>query len=204
MKDGLSEIVVLLDRSGSMSSIADDVIGGFNAFVEEQKKVAGDAVLTLVQFDGQDPHEVVHDRVNLTEIPPLTDDTYRPRGTTPLYDALGWTLDHIGQALEKVPEEERPEVVIFAILTDGLENCSTEYTKDGVFKQVQRQQGKYNWKFIYLGANQDAMIEAANLGIRHDANAENVQTFLATAEGVKDTMDMSSRSATHYRTGKSA
>ncbi len=197
-QETLSEIVVLLDCSGSMSSTASDAIGGFNAFVEEQKKVPGEAVLTLVQFNSQDPHEVVYDRMPLEDVPKLTVDTYQPRASTPLYDALGWTLDYIGQALDVLAEENKPGVVIFAILTDGLENDSKEYTKDGVFKLVDYQQEKHDWKFAYLGANQDAMAVAAGIGIRYDANALNVSGFVGIGTGAAS-MNVS---VTSYRTGK--
>jgi len=201
MEEKTSEIVFLLDRTGSMMRIRDDAIGGFNSFLADQKKVPGAARLTLVQFDSQGPHEVVHDRIDLQGVPDLTEDTYRPRSGTPLYDALAWTIDHIGGQLEAA-EEDRPDTVIFAILTDGEENASVEYTKDACFKRVKDQQEKYSWKFIYLGANQDAMKEAGNLGIKFDKDAQNVVGFGASAEGTQRAYRSIGQSTTHYRTGK--
>jgi len=200
VKEGLSDIVVLLDRSGSMMKIRDDAIGGFNGFIEDQKAVPGEAVVTLVQFDTQDPHEVVYGRTSLGEVPELTGDTYMPRASTPLYDALAFTIDHIGGILDKLPEEEKPEHVVFAILTDGLENSSREYDKAAVFARVSHQQEKWGWKFIYLGANQDAMVEAAFLGIKYDPQGQNIANFVASAEGTEKAYRSASRSATHYRT----
>lgn len=199
MKKGTSEIVVVLDRSGSMMSIKQDAIGGFNQFVEEQKAVPGEAFLTFVQFDTRDPHEIIHERVPLADVPLLTDEVFRPRGGTPLYDALGWTINHIGALLDKQKEDEKPEHVIFAILTDGQENSSHEFSKAALFAKVTEQQEKYDWKFIYLGANQDAMAESAGIGIKFDAAAQNVAAFAATGAGVQQAFGATTRSALHYR-----
>jgi len=201
-KQGLSEIVFLLDRSGSMASIKSDVIGGFNQFLEDQKKVPGEAIFTLVQFDSDIPHELVHSRVPLLTVSNLTDDTFQPRSWTPLYDAVGWTIDYLGKEIEKLSEEERPEIVIFAILTDGLENASKEYTKDGVFNRVRHQQDKYNWKFVYLGANQDAMAESQKLGIQLDPLANNVIGYAATSVGTRQAFASGTQSTTLYRNSK--
>lgn len=200
MKDGTTEIVVLLDRSGSMGSAKRDIIGGFNRFVAEQRKLPGEARLTLVQFDSQGPHEVVHDRVPLARVPDLTDATYVPRGMTPLLDAMGWTIDHAGQALAALPEAERPATVVFVVATDGEENASREYSKAALRDKVVMQQDTYSWKFLYLGANQDAFAEAHKYGITVDLAAGNVCSYASTAVyGMRAFADASKTTA-HYRT----
>ncbi|MBU1374310.1 MAG: VWA domain-containing protein [Bacteroidetes bacterium] len=197
----MSEIVVVLDRSGSMGSIKGATIEGFNAFVGEQQAVPGEAAFTLIQFDSVDPHGVTFDRIALTDMPYLTLNDYQPRGSTPLYDALGKAIDAVGAKLDSLPEEEKPEHVIFAILTDGIENASREWTKEGIFIKVREQQEKWGWKFVYLGANQDAMAESWTIGIHYDAAANNVGTYAATNEGVRKAFGFSGRSVTRYRTG---
>jgi len=199
MKTGCSDVVVLLDRTGSMQLIKSDAIGGYNQFVEDQKNVSGECFFSLVQFDTQDPHEVKYTRVLIQDVSVLTDADYQPRSGTPLYDSMAKTIHWYGSILSALPEEERPETVVFAILTDGQENSSREYTKNAVFSLVQEQQDKWNWKFIYLGANQDAMNEASNLGIKFDPNAQNIATFAATPVGATKAYKIMSRSTTHYR-----
>ena len=199
MKTGRSDVVVLLDRTGSMQSIKSDAIGGYNNFVEEQKNVPGECFFSLVQFDTQDPHEIKYTRVPVQDVSILTDKDYQPRAGTPLYDALAKSIHWYGKILSDLPEEERPETVIFAILTDGLENASHDYSKSAVFSLVQEQQNKWNWKFIYLGANQDAMVEASILGIKFDPNVKNVMSFAATSTGTRSAYKTMSDSTTFYR-----
>lgn len=163
MKPALAEIVCIVDRSGSMQSIATDAVGGFNAFLEGQQAHPGSARLTLALFDHE--YLVVHNAVDLKEVPPLSTKTYVPRGSTALYDAVGRTVDEIGRRLAATPEPERPEKVIVAILTDGMENSSHEYTQQRVFDMIEHQRSKYGWEFVFLAANQDAFAAAAALAI---------------------------------------
>lgn len=159
-----TSILVLLDRSGSMAALRDDTIGGFNTFVAEQKKLPGECRLSLVQFDTEGMDTFYLDRP-IGEIPNLTAETFVPRGGTPLLDAMGKTINNLGDRLAHLLESQRPNQVIFVIITDGEENSSREFTKGRVFSMVQHQKDKYGWLFMYLGANQDAIQEASGYGI---------------------------------------
>jgi uncharacterized protein YxeA len=163
-KESLTHIAVILDRSGSMDAIRDDVVGGFNNFLKEQQEAPGDCTLTLVQFDTADPYEVLRDMVPVKEVMPLGDE-YQPRAGTPLYDAVGRGIVTTGEQLSKLPEEQRPGKVVFVIITDGQENSSQEYTKAKVAEMTKHQTEAYKWDFVYLGANQDAMVEGAKFGV---------------------------------------
>lgn len=163
MRENLTEMVFVLDRSGSMSGLAADTIGGFNELIEKQKKIEGDAYVTTVLFDHE--YEVLHDHVALEEVAPLTDKEYFARGSTALLDAVGRTIDAVGARLAATAEEERPAHVVFVITTDGMENSSREYTAQRVRGMIEHQQQKYSWQFVFLGANMDAVSEARKLGI---------------------------------------
>ena len=178
MRENLTEMVFVLDRSGSMSGLAADTIGGFNELIEKQKKIEGDAYVTTVLFDHE--YEVLHDHVALGEVAPLSDKEYFARGSTALLDAVGRTIDSVGARLAAAPEEERPEHVVFVITTDGRENSSREYTAQRVREMVEHQQQKYSWQFVFLGANMDAVSEARNLGI----SAKYAADFTPTGRGV--------------------
>lgn len=178
MRENSTEMVFVLDRSGSMSGLAADTIGGFNELIEKQKKIEGDAYVTTVLFDHE--YEVLHDHVALEEVAPLTDKEYFARGSTALLDAVGRTIDSVGARLAAAPEEERPEHVVFVITTDGRENSSREYTAKQVREMVEHQQQKYSWQFVFLGANMDAVSEARNLGI----SAKYAADFTPTGRGV--------------------
>lgn len=178
MRENSTEMVFVLDRSGSMSGLAADTIGGFNELIEKQKKIEGDAYVTTVLFDHE--YEVLHDHVALGEVAPLTDKEYFARGSTALLDAVGRTIDSVGARLAAAPEEERPEHVVFVITTDGKENSSREYTAKQVREMVEHQQQKYSWQFVFLGANMDAVSEARNLGI----SAQYAANFTPTGRGV--------------------
>lgn len=178
MRENSTEMVFVLDRSGSMSGLAADTIGGFNELIEKQKKIEGDAYVTTVLFDHE--YEVLHDHVALGEVAPLTDKEYFARGSTALLDAVGRTIDSVGARLAAAPEEERPEHVVFVITTDGKENSSREYTAQRVREMVEHQQQKYSWQFVFLGANMDAVSEARNLGI----SAKYAADFTPTGRGV--------------------
>jgi Mg-chelatase subunit ChlD len=170
MKDA-THIAVLLDRSGSMDAVKDETISGFNYFLKEQKDVGDNASLTLVQFDSEST-DVVHEARAVRDVPNLNGDTYQPRGSTPLLDALGQTINSTGRTLAAIPEPNRPDKVVFVVITDGQENASHKFTKSQVKEMINHQMAKYNWQFVYLGANQDAFAEAGAVGIGA-ANAAN-------------------------------
>jgi len=158
-----ADITVILDRSGSMESIATDVVGGFNHFVTEQRAQPGDCRLTLVQFDNE--YEVVYAGRPIAEATHLTADTFQPRGTTALLDAIGRTIDATGDRLRTLPEAERADRVLVVIITDGLENASTDYTRARVFEMISTQRDVYRWSFLFMAANQDAIQEGGHIGI---------------------------------------
>ena len=189
-----SEIICIIDRSGSMSAIVNDAIGGFNAFLEEQKKFSGEATLTFVQFDTE--YEVVHENRPLNDVPPLDNSTYRPRGMTALLDAVGRTIEDTGRRLSNIPNESRPDKIIVAILTDGEENSSRKYNLSQIREMVTHQKEKYQWEFIYLGANQDAFAEAAKFGI----DSKDTANFAATGKGVRNAYTSMSDTVAQYRT----
>lgn len=163
MKKGLTELVFILDRSGSMGGLEADTIGGFNSLLEKQRKEAGEALVSTVLFDNET--EVLHDRVPLTDVAPMTDRDYHVRGCTALLDAVGGAIHHIGNVHKYARSEDVPEHTLFVITTDGMENASRRYTAPQVKKMVERQQEKYGWEFLFLGANIDAVETASHFGI---------------------------------------
>jgi len=163
MKKGLTEIVFILDRSGSMSGLESDTIGGYNSMIEKQKKEEGEALISTVLFDGQT--DVLHDRVPLDKISPITEKEYYVRGSTALLDAVGGAIHHIGNVHKYAREEDVPEKTLFIITTDGMENSSRQYSYDKVKKMIERQKEKYHWEFIFLGANIDAVGVADRFGV---------------------------------------
>ena len=179
MKKNLTEMVFILDRSGSMSSLTDDTIGGFNSMIEKQKKEEGEAFVTTVLFDDQ--YELLHDHINIQEIQPITHTEYYARGMTALLDSVGRTINLIGDRLNATPEDERPDKVVLVITTDGAENASREFTKSTVKNMIKYQQDKYSWTFMFLGANMDAVSEAASLGI----NTDFARTYTASGVGTQ-------------------
>ena len=180
MKDNLTEIVFILDESGSMSRLTDDTIGGYNSFVKEQKNQSGEAYLTTVLFD--DRYIVLHDHINIHEVPELTWQEYKPLGLTALMDAIGRTINNVDERLANTPEEERPSHVIFVITTDGYENASQEYTKEKVKEMIEHQQTKYSWEFMFLGAGIDAYEEAASIGL----NNVHTMSVASSADGINN------------------
>ena len=168
MKKGLTEIVFILDRSGSMAGLEADTIGGYNSMISKQKSEEGEALISTVLFDGET--EVLHDRVPLDEIEPITDKEYYVLGSTALLDAVGGAIHHIGNIHKYARPEDVPEKTLFIITTDGMENSSRQYTYDKVKKMVERQKEKYHWEFIFMGANIDAISVADRFGVdRHHA-----------------------------------
>ena len=159
----MTELVFILDRSGSMSGLEMDTIGGFNSMLEKQRKEPGDAVVSTVLFDNGT--EVIHDRVAIADVPNLTDKEYFVRGCTALLDAVGGAIHHIGNIHKYARKEDVPEKTLFIITTDGMENASRRYTYDKVRHMIERQKECYGWEFLFLGANIDAAAEARRFGI---------------------------------------
>lgn len=159
----MTELVFILDRSGSMSGLEKDTIGGFNSMLEKQRKEPGDAVVSTVLFDNET--EVIHDRVVIADVPNLTDKEYFVRGCTALLDAVGGAIQHIGNVHKYARKEDVPEKTLFIITTDGMENASHHYTYDKVRSMIERQKERYGWEFLFLGANIDAAAEAKRFGI---------------------------------------
>ena len=166
MRKGLTEVVFILDRSGSMSGLEADTIGGFNSMIEKQKREDGEAVISTVLFD--DRTEVIYDRVSIDKITPMTDKEYYVRGCKALLDAVGGAIHHIGNVHKYAREEDRPEKTLFIITTDGMENSSRIYSYDRVKKMVEKEKEKYGWEFLFLGANIDAVSVAGRFGIGAD------------------------------------
>lgn len=163
MKKNLTELVFILDRSGSMSGLEGDTIGGFNAMITKQKKTEGEAYVSTVLFD--DESVVIHDRVDIQKIEPMTDEQYYVRGCTALLDAIGEAIHHIGKVHKYARAEDRPEHTLFVITTDGMENASSIYTAEQIKRKIEHQRVKYGWEFIFLGANIDAVETAKHIGI---------------------------------------
>ena len=178
MKNHYSEIAFVLDRSGSMESCREAAIEGFNSFLQEQQRTEGLAKLTLILFD--DEYLVPIDALPVAEILPLDNDSYVPRGSTALLDAIGRTIDELGARLAALPEQDRPMQVIVAILTDGLENSSQNYTWQQIADAIKQQSEQYRWTFLFLGANQDAIATAAQMNI----TAANAAAYVADAAGL--------------------
>ena len=166
MKKNLTELVFILDRSGSMHGLEKDTIGGFNAMIEKQKAAEGEALVSTVLFD--DESTVVHDRVPLTEIAPMTEKDYYVGGCTALIDAIGGAIHHIGNVHKYARPEDVPEHTLFVITTDGMENASHSYSSADVKRMIEQQKEKYGWEFLFLGANIDAVETAARFGIGRD------------------------------------
>lgn len=176
MNANLTDITLVVDRSGSMESIQSDAEGGVNAFIATQANEPGEALLTLVEFDDQ--YEFVHQGVPIETVP-----KYKlvPRGMTALLDAVGRAINETGERLAKMPEPDRPGLVVFVVMTDGEENSSQEFTKAQLKKMIKKQQSKYNWHFTFLGANQDAFTEAGGMGIDADGIANYAADKVAAA-----------------------
>jgi uncharacterized protein YegL len=196
MKENLTELVFILDRSGSMSGLETDTIGGFNSMLERQKKESGEAFVTTVLFD--DKYEVLHDRYDIKGVNLLTEKEYYVRGSTALLDAIGITINNIGKALSDAKEEDRPGKVLFVIITDGMENSSREFSYEKVKKMVEHQKSKYAWDFIFLGANIDAIKTANSFGI----SADMATNFVSDSAGTQLNYKIVSEVVSSFRKGK--
>lgn len=192
MRDA-TDITIVLDRSGSMASVANDTIGGFNAFLAGQRAEPGEATVSLVQFDTE--YEPLYTARPVAEAPDLTNKTFVPRGGTALLDAIGRTIIATGARLAGMADEDRPERVIFVILTDGEENSSREFHKAQIDEMIRHQTDAYQWAFVFLGANQNAIQTARSIGI----NSAAAMTYAATPKGTSEAFAASDRLVRNYR-----
>jgi hypothetical protein len=190
MKKDYAHVSILLDRSGSMSSIKNDVIGGFNNFIEDQKKVPGEMSVTLMSFSSHKDTTTIYDMVKLNTINPLTTENYHTTGSTALNDSFAQLIEETGKRLANISDADRPEKVLFVCITDGEENDSKEHSTEALKKIIDHQRDKYNWEFIYIGANQDSFAEAQKRGILRSANfkADSAGTTRAYASLSADTV----------------
>lgn len=195
MKTNYTDLTIILDRSGSMSSIASETIQGFNSFLQAQQQDKGEVTLSLVQFNHK--VRVAYRALPVREIVPLDHEHYVMGGHTALLDAIGQTIKKTGRRLAGLVEEQRPSKVIVVVLTDGLENASKDYDQVGLSEMIKHQQQKYAWSFLFLGANQDAILEAGKIGI--DANS--ALTFAPTGEGSQRAFGSASKLASRLKTG---
>lgn len=196
MQKGLTELVFILDRSGSMSGLESDTIGGYNALLQKQKKETGEALITTVLFD--DRYELLHDRINLRGIELITEREYFVRGSTALLDAVGKTINKIINVQKHTLEAERPEHVMFVITTDGMENASREFSYKKLSQMIEHQNNKYGWEFIFLGANIDAVATAKRFGISKDRAAD----YNADSEGTLLNYEVISETVSCMRANK--
>ena len=195
--NNITELVFILDRSGSMAGLEKDTIGGFNSLIEKQKKEEGTAYISTVLFDNYS--EVLHDRVSLDKIKPMSNKEYFVRGCTALLDAIGGAIHHIGNVHKYAREEDRPAKTLFIITTDGMENASRRYTADKVKAMIERQKEKYGWEFLFLGANIDAVATASMYGIDHDRAV----TYNCDKEGTALNYEVLSNTVSVFRKCKS-
>ena len=178
-KNNVTELVFILDRSGSMSGLEEDTIGGFNAMLQKQKKENGEAYVSTILFDNVS--EVLHDRIKVKDVPKMTDEEYTVRGCTALMDAIGGAIHHIGNIHKYARPEDVPAHTMFIITTDGMENASVHYSSDEVKNMIERQKVKYGWEFLFIGANIDAVETAARFGIERNRAVN----YMADKQGTK-------------------
>lgn len=191
-----TEIVFILDKSGSMSGLEEDTIGGYNSMLKKQQKEKGEAIVTTVLFDNN--YEIIHHRTNIEEIKALTDKEYFVEGSTALLDAIGRTIDKIIRATKNTKKEYQANKVMFVIITDGMENSSTEYSYKKIKAMIENQKEKYNWEFVFLGANIDAIATAERFGIQEDRAAN----YNADSKGTKLNYDVVSAFISDIRMDK--
>lgn len=195
MRTDYTHITVILDRSGSMESIKDDTIGGFNDFLREQQEQPHYATMTLVQFDTKNPYEVISDFVPLSEVLKLNKTNYTPRSGTPLLDALGRGIADLDTKIAKMPETERPEQIVFLVITDGLENSSREFQRKDIKDMIKQRQEQQGWQFVFLSADLSAIEEAEGSGFRYDSS----MSFDKSGKGVRSAFSSSSKGMKAYR-----
>ena len=198
MKKGLTELVFIIDRSGSMSGLETDTIGGFNGLLEKQKREEGEAYVSVVLFD--DRMDVLYDRVDIRKVEPMNDTQYYVRGCTALLDAVGGAIHHIGNIHKYAREEDVPEKTLFIITTDGMENASRVYSYDKVRSMIERQKEKYHWEFLFLGANIDAVKVAGRFGIK----ASRAARYEHDEAGTRLNYDVMSKAVSYARCAASA
>ncbi len=189
----ITELVFILDRSGSMSGLEQDTIGGYNAMLEKQKAIEGEARITTVLFDNN--YELLHDRIDIRAVSQITEKEYYVGGSTALLDAIGRTINKIGNAQKHTAEDYRAEKVLFVITTDGMENASREYDYNKIKSMVERQKSKYGWEFIFLGANIDAVDVAGRFGIAPDR----AQNYHSDSEGTRLNYDVTAQAIVSFR-----
>lgn len=197
MNKNLTELVFILDKSGSMSGLEGDTIGGFNSMLDKQKKEAGDAYITTVLFDHD--YELLHDRADIRKVNCISEKEYFVGGTTALLDAMGKTINYIGKKIGDTDEAEHPGKVIFVIITDGMENSSREFSAKKIKQMVEHQKTKYSWEFVFLGANIDAVKTAEDMGIDQDR----ASNFCADSQGIKLNYSSVCNFVSEMRMGKS-
>ena len=193
MKKGLTELVFILDKSGSMGGLETDTIGGYNAMLAKQQEVEGECHITTVLFDNN--YELLHDRIDIKAVSPISEKEYQVGGSTALLDAIGRTIHKIGNAQKHTADDYRAEKVMFVIITDGEENSSREYSAEKIKAQIERQKEKYGWEFVFLGANIDAIETAGRFGI----SADRAQNYHSDSEGVELNFRIISEAVSKYR-----
>jgi len=198
MDESYTHISIILDRTGSMEIIRDDTIGGFNVFLNENNKQPGRVTLTLVQFDSQDPYEVIHQFTLIHEVPELTYETYVPRASTPLLDAIGRGINDLDQQLALLDEEEKPSGVVFVVITDGQENSSKEFRKDQIVKMINEKQEKDDWQFVFLSAD----LESINDALAYGFTGKSVMSYDKSAGGSRAAWSSLSRKTSDYHRDK--
>ena len=193
MKKNLTELAFILDKSGSMSGLEKDTIGGFNSLLDQQRKVDGECVITTVLFDNR--YELLHDRIDIRAVQPITGKEYFVGGSTALLDAIGKTIHKIGAVQKNTTEDYRAEKVMFVIITDGEENASRNYSSMQIRQMIQRQKERYGWEFIFLGANIDAVETAGRFGI----DADRAVDYVPDGEGTELNFRMMSETVATFR-----
>lgn len=197
MESTSTELVFILDKSGSMSGLESDTIGGYNSMLEKQQKLDGACLITTVLFDNN--YELLHDRIDIQAVKKLTENDYFVGGTTALYDAIGITINKIIKVQKSMPKEYQAKKVMFVIITDGEENASREYSSNKIKTMIENQQNKYAWEFVFLGANIDSVLAAKSIGISSDRAVD----YIADEAGIKSNyLNIAEYISSYRKTGK--